>query len=67
VSANPAVAITTLEQLANQFIGELSARQAAGPVWLTHAYFGRGPALHGLRLVTVHLRHHTRQLAEATA
>jgi hypothetical protein len=67
VSADQTSAIAILNQVAGQFIGELVDRQAAAPVWLTHAYFGRGPALYGLRLVTVHMRHHTRQLVGATA
>jgi len=65
--ADQAVAVATLETLASQFMGEFAARQAAGPVWLTHAYFGRLPALEALRFVTIHTRHHTCQLAGAAA
>lgn len=67
VSADQASAIATLEQVAGQFMVELTDRQATRPVWLTHAYFGRAPALRGLRMVTVHLRHHARQLVRAAA
>jgi len=66
-AADQASAIASLEQVASQFVVELTDRQAVGPVWLTHAYFGRGPALYALRLVTVHLRHHMRQLPRAAA
>jgi len=67
VLADQAAAVAALEQGASQFMVELANRQMAGPVWLTHAYFGRAPALYGLRLITVHTRHHARQLARAAA
>lgn len=66
-AADQGSAIAGLEQVASQFVTELAHRQAAGPVWLTHAYFGRGSALYALRLVTVHLLHHRRQLPKAVA
>jgi hypothetical protein len=66
-SADQASAIASLEQVSRQCLRELTDRQAAGAVWLTHAYFGRGPALYALRLMTVHLLHHLRQLPKAAA
>ena len=65
VLADQAAAVAALEKAAHQFVVELLERQAAGPLWLTHAYFGRGSALDGLRLVTAHTRHHAQQLVRA--
>lgn len=65
VIADQGGAVATFEQLADRFVTDLATRQAAGPVLLTHAYFGRGPALGALRMVAVHLRHHARQIAPA--
>jgi hypothetical protein len=65
VLTDQAAAVSRLEREAAEFAAELAAREAAAPVWLTHAYFGRIPALHGLRLAAVHTGHHARQLARA--
>lgn len=66
IQADPAVALAQLESQAQAFTRELTARAATGGVRLTHAYFGPLSARQGLQLLTVHTRHHARQLAAAT-
>ncbi len=56
-------AISELGHLAGRFAADLTARGAAGPVRLTHAYFGALSPGRGLQLLTAHNRHHARQLA----
>lgn len=58
-------AMSELAHLAGLFAAELAARAAAGPVRLTHAYFGSLSPGQGLRLLTAHNRHHARQLASS--
>jgi hypothetical protein len=59
---DPDTALATLGSLASAFTEELTTRAAAGKVRLTHAYFGSLSATQGIRLLTVHTRHHARQL-----
>jgi len=54
-------ALHRLSTEADAFVQELSDR-ARGRVRLTHAYFGPMPPSQSLQLVTVHTRHHARQL-----
>ncbi len=56
-------ALSELGHLAGLFAAELAVRAAAGPVRLTHAYFGALSPGQGLQLLTAHNRHHARQLA----
>jgi DinB superfamily len=60
-----AIGLTALAAEAEAFSRELTARAASGPVHLTHAYFGQLSARQSLVLVSVHTRHHTRQIAAA--
>jgi hypothetical protein len=56
-------AIQTLTREATALVEELTTRASHGRVRLTHAYFGRMSAQQSLQLLTVHTRHHARQLA----
>ena len=67
VQPDPRIALDRLSTEADAMIQELSDRTRTGRVRLTHAYFGRMSARQGLTLVTVHTRHHARQLAAVTA
>jgi DinB superfamily len=60
-------AVEALTDEAEAFAAELNARAALGTVHLTHAYFGPMSATQAMRLVTVHTRHHARQLETAVA
>jgi DinB superfamily len=60
---DPGSCIRALTTEAEGFVQELSEKTGAGRVRLTHAYFGRMSARQSLLLVTVHTRHHARQLA----
>jgi DinB superfamily len=62
----PTPALASLRELAEAFARELTAQAAATRIRLTHAYFGPLSAPQGLRLVTVHIRHHARQLSSPT-
>jgi hypothetical protein len=62
-NADPASCIQALTAEAEGFVQELTERSRRGRVRLTHAYFGRMSARQSLLLVTVHTRHHARQLA----
>jgi hypothetical protein len=62
ITKNPAEALAALTSSAEAFTQELTTRAAAGPVRLTHAYFGPLSPRQGLQLLTVHTRHHARQL-----
>jgi uncharacterized damage-inducible protein DinB len=55
-------ALDILTTEANALVEELTARAKAGPVRLTHAYFGGMSARQSLQLVAVHTRHHARQV-----
>jgi uncharacterized damage-inducible protein DinB len=66
-SGDPDSCIQTLTTEAEGFVHELTERSQRGPVRLTHAYFGRMSARQSLLLVTVHTRHHARQLAAVLA
>ena len=57
------VALSTLADLTETFIQELTNQAALKDVRLTHAYFGPLSAHQGLQLLTVHTRHHARQLS----
>ena len=63
VIGDPSLAVATLVERAEQFIGELTTRATMPAVRLTHAYFGRLSPRQGLKLSTVHTRHHAQQLA----
>jgi hypothetical protein len=63
---DPGVALEELVNLAERFTRELTQSAARRSVNLTHAYFGPMSARQGLRLLTVHTRHHARQLEAAT-
>jgi hypothetical protein len=62
VMEDPALALENLAALAERFGRELAER-AAGHVRLTHAYFGALSPQQGLKLSTMHTRHHAQQLA----
>ena len=62
VAADPVQALFTLRESARSLADELSARAGAGTACLTHAYFGPLSARQGIRLLTMHTRHHARQL-----
>jgi len=55
-------ALRILADEAEGFARELAARASSERVRLTHAYFGAMSARQSLQLVTVHTRHHARQL-----
>jgi uncharacterized damage-inducible protein DinB len=55
-------ALRILADEAEGFARELAARAGSERVRLTHAYFGAMSARQSLQLVTVHTRHHARQL-----
>ncbi|HET6779058.1 MAG TPA: DinB family protein [Gemmatimonadales bacterium] len=59
---DPALAVATLLNLAEQFTRDVTERAATPGVRLTHAYFGRLSPRQGLELSTAHTRHHARQL-----
>ena len=63
--ARPEEGIAALTRLSEQFIAELTRRASAGPVRLTHAYFGPLGVRQAVRLCAVHTRHHARQLEAA--
>jgi hypothetical protein len=67
VQLDPKVALQELSTQADAFVQELSDRARNGRVRLTHAYFGSMSARRSLLLVTVHTRHHARQLGTATS
>ena len=60
------VALPGLADLAERFTRELTESAARRSVHLTHAYFGPMSPRQGLRLSTVHTRHHARQLEAAS-
>jgi len=60
---DPVSALCGLTEQAESFARELSDRARHGRVRLTHAYFGSMSARQSLALVTVHTRHHARQVA----
>lgn len=67
ILANPGSALAELARLAEEFTRDLSDKAAAQERGrLTHAYFGLLSLRQGLELLTVHTRHHARQLAAAT-
>lgn len=59
-----AEALSALSHLAEEFAEQLTVQTRAGPVRLSHAYFGYLSPQQGLQLLTVHNRHHARQLAQ---
>jgi hypothetical protein len=63
IVSRPADALTALSREADAFYRELTERAGRGKVSLTHAYFGPMSAHQSLKLVTVHTRHHGRQIA----
>jgi hypothetical protein len=65
IQDDTALALAMLKSQAQAFTRELTSRAGAGPVRLTHAYFGALTPRQGLQLLTVHTRHHARQLATA--
>jgi hypothetical protein len=67
IEEDPVRAAATLRNLADLFTEELTARAGRGRVRLTHAYFGALSARQGLLLLTVHTRHHARQLEAGSA
>jgi hypothetical protein len=66
VVEDPGTALATLASLAAEFAEELTNRAGGGSVRLTHAYFGSLSPEQGIKLLTVHTRHHARQLAAVT-
>jgi hypothetical protein len=62
VQVDAAGALHRLSTEADAFVQELSDPSRRG-ARLTHAYFGAMSAQQSLRMVTVHTRHHARQLA----
>jgi hypothetical protein len=58
-----ALAVATLVDRAEQFTRDLTEKAATQGVRLTHPYFGRLSPRQGLKLSTVHTRHHAKQLA----
>ena len=62
VETGPEEGAAVCSRLAEEFMDALARRAAAGPVRLTHAYFGGLDARQAVRLCAVHTRHHARQL-----
>jgi hypothetical protein len=60
---DPVAALDALKGLAEAFTQEMTSRANQGTIRLTHAYFGPLSPRQGLQLLTVHTRHHARQLA----
>ena len=59
------IGLTALQSEVRGFVEELDREARSRRVTLTHAYFGRLGARQALRLCTIHVAHHTRQLAGA--
>jgi hypothetical protein len=59
---DPQTALAILRRLAADFSQELTTRATEGNTRLTHAYFGPLSPRQGLQLLTIHTRHHARQL-----
>ena len=66
VAAGPEQGIAACSRQAEEFITALAERATAGPVRLTHAYFGPLNLRQALRLSAVHTRPHARQLEAFT-
>ena len=62
-SADPEEAALRLSARAGLFERRLSEACAAGPVRLTHAYFGKLDATQILKLLSAHADHHRKQLS----
>lgn len=67
IHTDPRIALQNLNTQADRFVQELTDRVRTGPVRLTHAYFGAMSARQSLLMITVHTRHHARQLATIPA
>jgi hypothetical protein len=63
----PEAGAAALEAEIEGFVAELHAGLRRGSATLTHAYFGPLRPADALRLCTVHIAHHTRQVADASA
>jgi hypothetical protein len=61
-AATPAEGARLLRESAEKFAHRLAEARAAGPVRVTHPYFGRLDAPVILRILSVHARHHLAQL-----
>ncbi len=55
-------ALTTFSSLANEFQSEIVKRKGLKETRLSHHIFGHLNALEGLRLLTMHIAHHQKQL-----
>jgi hypothetical protein len=66
IVADRGVALPALVHLAESFTRELTEQSTRRTVRLTHAYFGAMSPRQGLALLTVHTRHHARQLTAAS-
>lgn len=56
-------ALAEMRALGERFAGEADRARAGGWNHVTHPYFGEIDLTRGMRLCTVHLEHHTRQIA----
>lgn len=66
ILADRGAALSALVHLAESFTRELTAQSTRRTIRLTHAYFGPMSPRQGLALLTVHTRHHARQLTAAS-
>ena len=64
VSRDPVEALSNLREFAHALGRELTGLASSGRACLSHAYFGRLSPHEGIRLLTVHTRHHARQLQD---
>jgi hypothetical protein len=66
IVADRGVALPALVHLAENFTRGLTEQSTRRTIRLTHAYFGSMSPRQGLALLTVHTRHHARQLTAAS-
>jgi hypothetical protein len=64
-TAPRAVILRRLRELGVRWEAEMERAIGAGGGGLTHPYFGAIPPLKAMRLMAIHLEHHTRQIAAA--
>jgi hypothetical protein len=65
IITHPGEALSTLGEWAHVLAHELTGLASSDTACLTHAYFGPLSARQGIRLLTVHTRHHAQQLEAA--
>jgi hypothetical protein len=65
-AADPDEVARRLSDRAEAFLTRVATAQAAGPVRITHAYFGSLSGLQAVKVLTSHANHHRKQFPEAT-